>query len=188
MNDQNWLYRHAARCPIVIQAFLDRNPLYWCFVPVPRDEALRASVYTPSSLVPSNARQISTAERTMSIVRRSDAKAIRLAQNIPQPKDKDYFFTPEQTLEQAAYFKYGKECIPLNVHKANFYKATIVAALPDHCSDTVKKFIESLFITHAECQLNQDGHLVDKKFRQTYSSRGSWYQGLIRRPSPSIIL
>jgi len=48
-NDQNWLYKHLVRCPVIIQKFLDQNPTYWCFVPVPKDRALRASTYAQSS-------------------------------------------------------------------------------------------------------------------------------------------
>ncbi|CAF4145563.1 unnamed protein product [Adineta steineri] len=63
---------------------------------------------------------------------------------------------------------------------------TIVAVLPDQSSALVRQFIESLFITHAECQLNRNGRLINQYFHQDYSVRGQWYRGLTdrRRPSP----
>ena len=27
------LYEHSARCPVALRAFLDCNPMYWCFIP-----------------------------------------------------------------------------------------------------------------------------------------------------------
>ncbi|CAF2116443.1 unnamed protein product [Rotaria magnacalcarata] len=34
------LYQHSARCPVALQLFLDCTPIYWCFIPLPRREAL----------------------------------------------------------------------------------------------------------------------------------------------------
>ncbi|CAF4502401.1 unnamed protein product [Rotaria socialis] len=34
------LYQHSARCPVALHVFLDCNPIYWCFIPLPRYEAL----------------------------------------------------------------------------------------------------------------------------------------------------
>ncbi|CAF4750928.1 unnamed protein product, partial [Rotaria magnacalcarata] len=32
------LYEHSAHCPVALQLFLDRNPNYWCFIPMLEDE------------------------------------------------------------------------------------------------------------------------------------------------------
>ena len=29
------LYLHSARCPVALRSFLDCNPNYWCFIPMP---------------------------------------------------------------------------------------------------------------------------------------------------------
>ena len=38
--NQMRLYTHSARFPIALGAFLDCNPDYWCFIPMPWDDAL----------------------------------------------------------------------------------------------------------------------------------------------------
>ena len=32
------LYQHLAHCPVALQLFLDRNPNYWCFIPMLENE------------------------------------------------------------------------------------------------------------------------------------------------------
>ena len=184
-NDENWLYQHAARCPAVIQLFLDRNPLYWCFVPVPTDRALRANTYGPPQPIPTSG-QITTTIANIPMVRRSDTLSMRFANNIPTP-DGEYIFKHEHFNEQKHFFKYGKDRDPINMHNLKFYNATVVAVLPDHCSNTVKKFVESLFITHGECQLNKDSRLTSQQFFNDYPARGEWYRDLTRRPSSSCV-
>ena len=34
------LYLHSARCPVVLRSFLDCNPKYWCFIPMPWHDAV----------------------------------------------------------------------------------------------------------------------------------------------------
>ena len=176
-NDAHWLYQHATRCPAILQSFLDRNPAYWCFVPMPKDVAAR----TRPSTRPMVSGHASPARRT-------DAQAAILAENVPLPDNAEYTFTFEQVDEQKAYFKYGKERQPLNMHQTNFYNATMVAVLPEHCSESVNKFVEALFITHAECALNNNGHLVNPPTPPTsHDQRGAWHRGLIRGPYTSIL-
>ena len=169
-----------------MQLFLDRNPSYWCFVPVLKDRTLRSSTYARSAPL-SPLAQIETTTANIPMVRRSDTLSMRLANNIPKPTDINYTFTLEQFNEQKLYFQFGRDRDPLNIHNMYFYNAAIVAVVPDHCSDAVKKFIESLFITHAECQLNKDGRLINQQISHDYPARGHWYRGLIRRPSSSIV-
>jgi hypothetical protein len=46
----------------------------------------------------------------------------------------------------------------------------------------MKKFMESLLMTHAECTLNEHGHLLEQNsFRSVYSP-ALWCQHLIGRP------
>ena len=62
--------------------------------------------------------------------------------------------------------------------------AVIQAGRPmtSDCSPTKKKFMEFLFITHAECALNEQSHLLEQhSFRSVYSST-PWCQHLIGRP------
>ena len=44
------LYRHLARCPVALRQFLSSNPSYWCFIPLPWEEALADNiVYLPNA-------------------------------------------------------------------------------------------------------------------------------------------
>jgi len=183
----NGFYHHSARCPAIIQLFLDHNPLYGCFVSVPTDPTLRTTTYSlPQPLPPE--KQITTTNLPM--IRRSNTLAMRLADNIPRPTG-NYVFKHEQVNEQKL-FKYGKDRDPIKLIGSMFIilifiNATILAVLPDHCSNTVKKFIESLFIKHAEYQLNKVGRSINQHFAPDYSFRGQWYRGFTRRPSSFII-
>lgn len=91
----------------------------------------------------------------------------------------NYEFTPRQRQEQQLLFQQGR---PMTSNTLDLYQATVVCLLPD-CSPTLKKFMESLFITHAECALNEQGHLLEQhRFRSVYSS-APWCQHLIGRPN-----
>ncbi|CAF5146084.1 unnamed protein product, partial [Rotaria sp. Silwood1] len=39
--DRMKLYQHSTQCPVAMQIFLDANPQYWRFVPMPLEEAER---------------------------------------------------------------------------------------------------------------------------------------------------
>lgn len=66
--------------------------------------------------------------------------------------------------------------------------------MPEICSDMFQYTIESLFITHAETQLNTIGHIVKESIttdidpiNNPWLVRGhQWYQGLYRRPVSTI--
>ena len=61
--------------------------------------------------------------------------------------------------------------------------------VPEVCTDMFRFTIESLFITHAETQLNTVGNILNPNQYPDYNPwfiRGSeWCQGLLRRPQPS---
>ncbi|CAF1530777.1 unnamed protein product, partial [Rotaria sordida] len=40
MANQMRLYPHSARCPEALRSFLDCNPMYWCSIPLPWEEAI----------------------------------------------------------------------------------------------------------------------------------------------------
>ncbi|CAF1489062.1 unnamed protein product [Adineta steineri] len=179
MNDENWLYRHSARCPAVLELFLNNNPSYWCFVPVPMKLEIRSRIHTPSPPAP----PVVVAAAPPYTIQRQEELVQRLVDNVPKPLGY-HEFTPEHVSEQKQFFKYCKDRNPINMHHLRFHQATIVAVLPDQSSALVRQFIESLFITHAECQLNRNGRLINQYFHQDYSVRGQWYRGLAsRRPS-----
>ena len=53
VKDRMHLYRHAARCPCAIQIFLNFNPVYERFVPLPVDQSVQQNLNSslPSTLV-----------------------------------------------------------------------------------------------------------------------------------------
>ena len=90
----------------------------------------------------------------------------------------NYEFTPRQREEQQLFSKQDRE---MTLNTLDLYQATIVCLLPD-CSPTLKKFMESLFITHAECALNEQGHLLEQHTLRSVYSSAPWCQHLIGRP------
>ncbi|CAF1450890.1 unnamed protein product [Adineta steineri] len=181
-NDENWLYRHSTRCSAVLELFLNNNPSYWCFVPVPMKLEIRSRIHTPS---PPPQPLPAAAAAPPYTLQRQEELVQRLVDNVPKPLGY-HEFTPAHVSEQKQFFKYCKDRHPITMNHVRFHQATIVAVLPVQSSALVRKFIESLFITHAECQLNRNGRLINQYFHQDYSVRGQWYRGLTdrRRPSP----
>ncbi|CAF4217235.1 unnamed protein product [Adineta steineri] len=181
-NDENWLYRHSTRCSAVLELFLNNNPSYWCFVPVPMKLEIRSRIHTPS---PPPQPLPAAAAAPPYTLQRQEELVQRLVDNVPKPLGY-HEFTPAHVSEQKQFFKYCKDRHPITMNHVRFHQATIVAVLPVQSSALVRKFIESLFITHAECQLNRNGRLINQYFHQDYSVRGQWYRDLTdrRRPSP----
>jgi hypothetical protein len=52
--------------------------------------------------------------------------------------------------------------------------------VPDNCSELFQQVIESLFITHAECKLNEWGHLVSESIIPKSELHGPWCANLTR--------
>jgi hypothetical protein len=148
-DDRRSPFEHAARCPTVLQLFLDHNRKYWCFVPMVKNRSNTTTTTTESA-----------------------------SSALPRAPY-NYEFTPRQREEQEQIFKKGRS---MTSNTVDWYHATILCLVPE-CSATMKKFMESLFITHAECALNEQGHLLEQnRFRSVYSS-ASWCQPLIGRPT-----
>ena len=57
--------------------------------------------------------------------------------------------------------------------------------VPDNISELFQQLIESLLITHAECKLNDIGHLVYDNSDPNRTLQGSWCANLTRRPLSS---
>lgn len=57
-----------------------------------------------------------------------------------------------------------------------------IILVPDSCSETFQRLIESLFITHAETKLNMIGHLDMTGIPTTteFDERGLWCEHLRR--------
>lgn len=128
---------------------------------------------------------------------RTDEQANALVKNVPQPP-LGFDFSVVQRQTQQLFFKLLIDrVVPRD--DVNLYNADIVAIrrsrpslgfspfichlVPDTASELFGQLIESLFITHAECKLNQTGHLVNENVDEhRHALPGSWCTNLTRRP------
>ena len=224
------LYKHAARCPWAIQRFLDSNPIYWCFVPMTINETTQSgNVMLPPSLVLLDSiNPTSIASRDRQAIpetqdRRSDEATRSCMRAIP-PAPFGYTYSIRQRCEQFQYFKHKADIKTKPIESSNLFNAAIIAVcqyllkmkylqmiiylhlsiilVPIDASDTVRKFVETLFITHTEAKLNTSGHLLhmkddnnghddadteNSKHPMSYEAqrldRGEWCRNLLHRPS-----
>ncbi|CAF1439543.1 unnamed protein product [Rotaria sordida] len=176
--DRMRLYQHSAQCPIALQIFLDANPQYWCFIPMQIEEAQTSEEQIIERANLSNQADLN---------RRSKHETHIYVESIPKPPN-TYVFSNRQIELQSEYFHYKKDKILPN-RDIDLYNATIVALLPETCTEMFRLLIESLFITHAETKLNSIGNIlkpIDLPDYNPWLIRGDhWCQGLLRRPKPT---
>ena len=164
------MYQHSARCSVALQAFLEYNPEYWCFVPTKTVEQQQQQQMIQGQTVrgylarqPATHRELPAASDLdfSTTWNRRDAEVRLLMSNLPEPPF-GYSFNSYQRQQQANFFKWAQDRnVPL--HNVDLYNPNIVAILPDNASKVFRKLIESLFITHADCKLNQMGHLLSNQ-------------------------
>ena len=56
--------------------------------------------------------------------------------------------------------------------------------MPNNSSELFRQLIESLLITHAECALNEIGHLVYEVSDPNCALQNTWCANLTRHPLP----
>lgn len=179
--DRMKLYQHSARCPVTMQIFLDANPQYWRFVPMPMEESMQPEECQIQRPVLSD--EVNRQYRT-----KEDALACIEA--VPKPPS-GYAFSNRQLVLQTKFF-YQKRDQQGPSMDIDLYQATIVAVLPEPCTDIFRDIIESLFITYGETSLNTFGNVLIEHptyehhpMHNPWLLRGSdWCQGLVRRPKP----
>ncbi|CAF5116987.1 unnamed protein product [Rotaria magnacalcarata] len=157
------LYQHLCYCSVAMQHFLDENPDYWSFIPQ------RLTVYEEQEQ-----------EREIKFV---DHHQYQFANDVPVPTNMNYHFTTEQKLNIEEFFQQKKYLTQSNSH-FDFYQASIIAVLPEKASSVLRRFVETLFITHAQTKLNTFGHLdADDSSIRVQSNGELCYENLVR---PSI--
>ena len=179
--DRMKLYQHSVRCPVAMQIFLDANPQYWRFVPMTAEESMSSEQCIIQRPVLSD---------ELNWHYRSIEDTFVYIDAVPKPPA-GYVFSNRQLVLQTQYF-HQKRDQTLPNHDIDLYNASIIALLPDQCSDVFRYTIESLFITHAHTSLNTFGNvLLDHPHSDCYMMndpwliRGDeWCQGLLRRPQP----
>ncbi|CAF5003574.1 unnamed protein product [Rotaria socialis] len=156
------LYQHLCYCSVAMQYFLDENPDYWLFIP---------------QRLTDNEEQQQEREITFDD---DHHHPYQFANDIPVPSNRNYHFTIQQKLDIEKFFQQKKYLHSLNNH-FDLYEAQIIAVLPDNTSNALRRFIESLFITHAETKSNTFGHLdADNSSIHVESTDELCYENLIR--------
>ena len=140
LNDQKEhfrLYQHLARCPKIIQLFLQMNPQYHCFIPMTYEQTMQEDM--------NNRHPSSSMDNTIELS----------MQYVPIPP-MGYTFSITQREQQRLFFTSLNERIPNEKlwTPIDLYHTTIIAVLPENCSTLLRKVLEYLFITHAETKLN----------------------------------
>ncbi|CAF3677382.1 unnamed protein product [Rotaria sp. Silwood1] len=179
--DRMKLYQHSARCPVAMQIFLDANPQYWRFVPMTLEESQRPEQQSIEQPVISD-------EPNWTLRSKGDCRVC--VEAVPKPLN-GYTFSNRQIMLQTQYFhKLRDKTLPNQ--DIDLYNASIVAVLPESCSDMFRFTIESLFITYADAKLNSIGNVLNENqngdhypMNDPWFVRNSeWCQGLLRRPEP----
>ncbi|CAF4059990.1 unnamed protein product, partial [Rotaria magnacalcarata] len=180
--DHMKLYQHSVRCRVAMQIFLDANPQYWRFIPMTLEEAEALEQRSIHGLgLPE--------ELDWKLRSREDCKLY--VASVPKPPQ-DYIFSNRQQALQLLYF-YKKRDKTLPNQSIDLYNATVVAILPESCSEMFRFTIESLFITHADTKLNTIGHMLNENsvgnhhhplFNPWLDRGNEWCEGLVRRPQP----
>ncbi|CAF1426785.1 unnamed protein product [Rotaria sordida] len=166
VKDDMKLYQHSARCSSAIQWFLDENPEYWPFVPTPNDiEEKTTEIDSYKSSV--------------------ELDTYTYANDVPSPSA-NHRFTHRQKLGIEQFFREEKYLNSPN-QRLDLYQAAIVAVLPINATAALRRIIEALFITHADTQMNTEGHLdklwlKDSVTHQRTSESVDWCRNLLRRP------
>jgi hypothetical protein len=150
-NNNLFLYQHSPRCTLALQRFLDKNPEYWCLVPMKQSEAkeddsnLAAAVQKTMTIISfceigcslsSTSKEREDAVATaigaqpmrfaavIGDMERSDQDATWLSKNVPKPP-LDYRFSQRQVEQQIDFFKKKKDSRLLNL--VDMYDYAIVA-------------------------------------------------------------
>ncbi|CAF1164515.1 unnamed protein product [Adineta ricciae] len=168
--DRMRLYRHATRCPHAMQLFVSYNPIYSCFIPVAVNEAIRQNrtyILPPSMIVhdkiqPTSIGTRNRHHRRATSTTRSDEAARSCMRNLP-PSPTGYTFSIRQRIEQFQYFKQQSDIHIKPNQSNNLFNSTIIAVLPTDAVDIVRRFVEALFITHTEANLNIAGRLFNNR-------------------------
>ncbi|CAF4870689.1 unnamed protein product, partial [Rotaria socialis] len=117
----------------------------------------------------------------------------KLTESQEQDEEKD-ILTPMMDMNQFTYANDVPE--PPNNYRFSFKQKlemdpNIVAVLPNNASDALRRFVEALFITHAETKLNTIGHLDQLSTSRNTDQIASidcneWCRNLIRRSYTNI--
>ncbi|UJR06545.1 hypothetical protein I4U23_010828 [Adineta vaga] len=150
------LYQHSTECPVALNMFLKCQPVYWCFVPMTKKQA-----------VIENAHITSTENQKLIQYQISDQLEIGQANN--------YLLRNPYLIRWCIdnLPSYRLDLFPTRY--LDLYNATIVMALPETASDEMRHLIHALLVTYAEPKLNLTTITTDS---DNNNSQNPWCQHL----------
>ncbi|CAF2973953.1 unnamed protein product [Rotaria sp. Silwood2] len=177
------LYQHLAHCSTALQWFLERNPNYWCFIPMSEkdveteDTLYRQVLHSTRSAIyfvpPTSSDHQRKVDELMNCVPLSSEGRHFSCLQIKQVKlFFDHFLLSD--IGQSPFVE------------TDMYQMKIIAVLPVDDSILLRYIIETLFIIHAETKLNMIcpiGGDPQKRYGSPYD--GKWYDNLIRPATPT---
>ena len=172
------LYRHSARCPVALRAFLDVNRDYWCFIPQLNDDA--------------------AADHGTGSAHAEDSRVTAYLERVPLPPAA-YAFSSRQREQQRTFFEWfvalprRHPClVPLDLFKVapiavckssdvdvSLHAHSRIFLVPESCSSLLRLVIGTLFIVHCETKLNMIcpiGGDPDSRYGRPYNL--NWCKGL----------
>ncbi|CAF1457680.1 unnamed protein product, partial [Rotaria sordida] len=169
MANQMRLYQHAARCPEALRSFLDCNPMYWCFIPLPVNEAATENAANR----PGNSTTDPNLDAVIATTAADNRRVANYLDNVPLPPT-PYAFSYRQIKQQRLFFE---RLVTSSIHyrpyiKLDLYNIAIIAVLPNDCSMILRYIIETLFIIHGETKLNMIcplGGNTEKRYGRPYN-------------------
>lgn len=108
--DRMKLYQHSTQCRVAWQCFLDRNPEYWPFIPMPIDSVNETD-------------QVIIDEQQ--IKRRSYEQARIYVDALPKPPA-GFIFTEQQKREQLRFFQLKKDMIAFDLD-TDLYRSSVIS-------------------------------------------------------------
>ena len=112
------LYQHSVHCPVAIQRFLDANPKYWPFIPLP-DE------FDDRQIEEESTSTIDSLDNQSLPHLRSNTICARFVSGIPRPPI-GYQFSRRQRSQQVEFFRQRQDQT-LPDQETNLYDTTVLA-------------------------------------------------------------
>ena len=122
--NQMRVYQHSARCPVVLRAFLECNPRYWCFIPMPWEDASADNMRHFGHKHPSRAFRTTTNDTNQA----QDPVIEDCLDLVPLPLTA-YAFSYRQCQEQIRFFRdlLSLNTVELSCRSIDLYQFKILA-------------------------------------------------------------
>ncbi|CAF2077940.1 unnamed protein product [Rotaria magnacalcarata] len=145
------LYEHSAHCPVALQLFLDRNPNYWCFIPMLEDETHKEDDLYARIIEATRSEII----LMLAVDTEHQRKIIDLLCHVPLSSTRSKFSCVQKHEQRLFFDRFLTSPVDeLPYIETDLYQMKIIAVLPTDESIILRYLIETLFIIHCETKLN----------------------------------